>query len=173
MQVACREVDMSPEQEVSHAQELKQKFWNAFKENPVIMVGLAIESGVSRPMTAQFLGESASWWFFITKEGEFFQRFTEDHRAVATYCAKDPGLFAAVLGRLTLEADRNMIDRLWNRYVGAWFDGKDDPNLALLRFDATSGEIWLKETGLVAGVKLLLGADPKKEYADHVARVTM
>ena len=32
--------------------------------------------------------------------------------------------------------DRAAIDRLWNRFVAAWFEkGKDDPKLALLRFD--------------------------------------
>jgi general stress protein 26 len=158
---------------MSNEQDLKDKFWSAFKEHPVIMLGLAIESGVSRPMTAQFQGDSDSCWFFTTKDGDLFQRFTEDHRAVATYCAKDQRLFANVLGKLTLEAERDMVDRLWNRYVAAWFEGKDDPNLALLRFDATSAEIWLNETGLLAGVKLLLGADPKREYADHVAKVAM
>ena len=28
-----------------------------------------------------------------------------------------------------------MIDRLWNPFVAAWFEGKDDPKLQLLRFD--------------------------------------
>jgi general stress protein 26 len=158
---------------MSQEQELKEKFWSAFKAHPVIMVGLSVESGVSRPMTAQFEGDSNSWWFFTTKDGEFFRKFTEDHRAVATYCAKDHGLFATVAGHLTLEVDRGMIDRLWNRLVAAWFEGKDDPKLALLRFDGDSAEIWLNETGLLAGVKLLLGGDPKREYADHVVKVAL
>ena len=66
-----------------------------------------------------------------------------------------------------------MIDRLWNRFVAAWFEGgKDDPKLALLRFDVRDGQIWLNEHSLFAGVKLMLGQDPKEEYKDKVAAVT-
>ncbi|MES0090053.1 pyridoxamine 5'-phosphate oxidase family protein [Mesorhizobium sp. M0030] len=39
-------------------------------------------------------------------------------------------------GKLSLDNNRAVIDRLWNRFVAAWFEGgKDDPKLALLRFD--------------------------------------
>jgi general stress protein 26 len=158
---------------MSHEQELEAKFWKTFKEHPVIMLGLAGEAGASRPMTAQFLPESRSWWFFTTKDGELFRRFTEDHHAVATYCAKDHGLFACLSGSLTLESDRDLLDRLWNRAIDAWFDGKEDPKLALLRFDGSCAEIWLNETSLLAGVKMLLGVAPKREYADHVAKVSL
>lgn len=51
--------------------------------------------------------------------------------------------------------------------------GKDDPTLALLRFDAERAEIWIDASSLVAGIKLLLGADPKEEYRDKVAEVTL
>jgi general stress protein 26 len=65
-----------------------------------------------------------------------------------------------------------MIDRLWNPYVEAWFEGgKDDPKVTLLRFDAENAEIWLDELSLVAGIQMLFGADPKEEYKDKVAEV--
>ena len=51
--------------------------------------------------------------------------------------------------------------------------GKDDPNLALLKFDLAGAEIWQDASSLLAGVKLLLGMDPKSEYRDSVARVDM
>jgi len=158
---------------MSDDKELRAKFWTAFKEHPLVMMGMANEAGASRPMTAQFQDSRHSWWYFTTKNGEFFKRFTEDHRAVATYCARDHRLFATVAGKLTLETDTALLDRLWNRYVEAWFDGKQDPNLALLRFDADAAEIWLNETSLLTGVKLLLGADPKREFANDVAKVAM
>jgi general stress protein 26 len=73
-----------------------------------------------------------------------------------------------------LDNDRRNIDRLWNRFVAAWFEGgKDDPKLALLRLDAERAEIWLDGSSLVAGIKLLLGVDPKKSYKDQVAKVTL
>ena len=67
-----------------------------------------------------------------------------------------------------------IIDRLWNPFVAAWYEGgKDDPKLALLRFDTEGAEIWLNENSLLAGVKMLFGVDPKKDYQDKVANVDL
>jgi general stress protein 26 len=83
-------------------------------------------------------------------------------------------LFASVQGELSLSNDRAVIDRLWNRFVAAWFEGgKDDPKLQLIRFDPDHAQVWLNEHSLVAGVKLLLGRDPKREYTDKVADIPL
>ena len=77
-------------------------------------------------------------------------------------------------GELVADNDPAMIDRLWNRFVAAWFEGgKSDPNLQLLRFTPDRAQIWLNENSLLAGVKLLLGSDPKKDYQDKVADVRL
>ena len=58
--------------------------------------------------------------------------------------------------------------------AAAWYPGgKDDPSLVLLRLDAQQAEIWLHESSLFSGAKLLLGADPKKEYAENTALVRL
>jgi general stress protein 26 len=96
------------------------------------------------------------------------------HRAIATFASKGHDLFATVHGNLTVDNDRAVIDRLWNPFVAAWYEGgKDDPQLALLRFDPDSAEIWLDGSSLLAGLKMLLGSDPKKDYADNVAKVSL
>jgi general stress protein 26 len=93
---------------------------------------------------------------------------------MAAYSAKGYDLFATVHGTIALDMDREMIDKLWNPFVAAWFEGgKTDPKLALLRFDAERGEIWLNENSFVAGVKMLFGADLKEEYQEKVAKVAM
>jgi hypothetical protein len=42
---------------------------------------------------------------------------------------------------------------------------------SLLRLDAEHAEIWLNESSVFTGVKVLFGADPKKEYAENVGQV--
>jgi len=62
--------------------------------------------------------------------------------------------------------------RLRNSFVAAWYEGgKDDPKLALLRLDPERAEIWENANSLVAGLKLLMGIDPKRQYRDKVATV--
>jgi hypothetical protein len=98
------------------------------------------------------------------------QKFELGDRAIATFASKGHDLFATLHGCVSLDNDRAVIDRLWNRFVAAWYEGgKDDPNLALLRFDAERAEIWLDASSLVASIKLLLGADPKEDYKENVA----
>ena len=73
-----------------------------------------------------------------------------------------------------VDTNRATIDRLWNRFVAAWYEGgKDDPKLALLRLDADRAEIWLDGSSFVAGIKMLLGVDPKEDYKDKVAEVSL
>ena len=62
----------------------------------------------------------------------------------------------------------------WNRYIAAWYQGgKDDPKLALLRLHPERAEIWLDASSLVAGIKMLLGADPKADYKGRVAELRL
>ncbi len=83
-------------------------------------------------------------------------------------------MFATVQGNLTVDNDRAVIDRLWNSFIAAWFKGgKSDPKLALLRFDTERAEIWENEFSLVAGFKLMMGIDPKEDYRDKVAEVSL
>ncbi len=64
------------------------------------------------------------------------QQFGGNDRAIATFASRGHDLFAAVHGRLSVDTDRAVVDRLWNRFVAAWYEGgKDDPKLALLRLD--------------------------------------
>ena len=60
--------------------------------------------------------------------------------------------------------------QLWNSFIAAWYEGgKNDPNLQLLRLDPEHAQVWLNEHSLWAGMKLLLGRDPKQDYKDKVA----
>jgi general stress protein 26 len=155
--------------------EIEAKFWKALKSDRTVMLELeGVENAHPRPMTAQFDGNRSPIWFFTSIESKLVAGSREGARAIATFVAKDHDLFATMHGTLNRDRDRATIDRFWNRFVAAWFPGgKDDPKLALLRFDAESAEIWLDDSSLLAGIKMLLGADPKEEYKDKVAEVSL
>ena len=156
-------------------QELEHKMWKALKSDRTLMLGLdGVEDGHSRPMTAQVEGESGPLWFFTSNDNGLVQHLREGQRAIAAFSSKGHDLFASIKGNLSVQNDRAVIDRLWNPFVAAWYEGgKDDPKLTLLRLDAEHAEIWLNASSLVAGVKMLLGVDPKKDYKDNVANVDL
>jgi general stress protein 26 len=155
--------------------EIEAKFWKALKSDMTMMIGLdGVDDGHARPLTAQLDGERSPIWFFTSKDNELVHQLGAHDRAIATFASKGHDLFATVHGSLVVDNDRAVIDRLWNRFIAAWFEGgKDDPKLALLRFDAERAEIWIDASSLIAGIKMLLGADPKKDYRDKVAEVEL
>ena len=155
-------------------EQLEQKFWKALKSDRTLMLGVdGVEDGHSRPMTAQVEGERGPIWFFTGKPNAVVEHLSQNRRAIAAFSAKDHSLFASISGNLVVDNDRAVIDRLWNPFIAAWFDGKDDPKLVLLRLDAEHAEVWLNENSLLAGVKMLLGVDPKRDYADKNAEVDL
>lgn len=155
--------------------ELEQKFWEALKSDRTVMMGVdGMEDGHSRPLTAMTEGdEGGPIWFFIGKPNAIVEHLSQHRRAIAAFSSKGHDLFASVRGTLSLSHDRAVIDRLWNPFIAAWFDGKDDPKLVLLRFDPEQAEIWSNENNLLASVKMLLGVDPKKDAQDKVADVSL
>ena len=157
-------------------QELEDNLWKSLHADRTVMLGLdGVEDGHARPMTAMVEAETRGpIWFFAAMDNVLVQRLGEGQRAMAAFSSKGHELFASIRGTINLDNDRTVIDRLWNPFVAAWYEGgKDDPNLALLRLDPDDAEIWLNASSLLAGVKVLLGVDPKRDYRDNVAQVDL
>jgi len=156
--------------------ELKDKFWKALDSDKTVMLSLAGRQEHGQPMTAM-LGDakdSGPIWFFSAKDTDLVRDLDGSDRAILQLASKGHDLFASVEGTLAQSNDRAMIDKLWNPFVAAWYQGgKDDPNLQLLRFDPGDAQIWLNENSLFAGLRILLGRDPKKDYQDKVANVRL
>src|SRR5687767_2969765 len=115
---------------MANEEQLEAKFWKALRNDMTVMLGLAgIEEGHSQPMTAQFdnaLPEGPIW-FFTAKDTDLVRSMGESHRAVAHFVSKGHDVFASMHGELSLDNDRERIDRLWNRFAAAWYEGgKDD-----------------------------------------------
>jgi general stress protein 26 len=156
--------------------EIEDKFWKALKSDMTVMLGIEDHGEDLQPMTAQLEGDDRRGpiWFFTSKETDLARDLGGGQAAVIAFAAKSHSLFATVHGDLVADNDRAMIDKLWTPFVAAWFEGgKDDPKLQLLRFDPSEAKIWLNENSLFAGVRILLGRDPKKDYGDKVAEVRL
>ncbi len=155
--------------------EITEKFWKALKSDMTVMLGVeGVEHDKTQPMTAQLLDESHYIWFFTTRDNGLVRGMRQNDRAIATFASKGHDLFATIDGRLEEDNDRETIDALWSPFAAAWYEGgRDDPNLQLIRLDPSSAQIWLNENSVFAGIKSLLGRDPKQDYRDKVAEVAL
>ncbi len=165
---------------------LRKEFWKALDHSPFMMIGLeGVDDDQTRPMTAQVdvpekgdKEDGGQIYFFASNSDGIGRNLTGAKRAVATFSAKDHGLFAHVHGSLVASDDRAVIDRLWNPFVAAWYkDGKTDPDLKLLRFETDKATIWEAAKGATlkaAVLKALFDVDPGKQHsAEHKADVTL
>jgi general stress protein 26 len=166
--------------------DLRQKFWKELQGDRTLMLGLqGVEDDRTRPMTAMVdLPEDADKedggpiYFFASKDEGVGKDLTDGARAVATFASKGHGLFASIHGTLHASNDRGVIDRLWSPIVDSWYkDGKDDPNLILIRFKATYAEVWDSDglgTLKAAALKWAFDVDPGDELKkEHQAEVRL
>lgn len=95
----------------------------------------------SRPMRVADISENCDVWFVTDVESA---KATE----VADYpevnvSMQDGNRFLSISGKATIVHDREKVLSLWNDAWKVWFpEGKDDPNIALLRVQSTAGEYW-------------------------------
>ena len=174
---------MAEESEAEREERLRSSFWEALEDSPFVMLGLqGVEDSRTRPMTAQVdtdgdQEDGGRIYFFAAKSETLGKAIGSGHRAVATYASKDHKVFAHINGTLVPHNDPATVERLWNPFIASWYrDGKDDPDLLLLRFDTEHAEVWEAHAGstLVAAALKMLGRDPGKDHRrENQAEVTL
>ncbi|MGN6210424.1 pyridoxamine 5'-phosphate oxidase family protein [Asticcacaulis sp.] len=152
--------------------DIEHKFWKALRADRTAMLWLEGTPG-SKPMTVLVDGkeDTGPFWIFTSTDTEAAVVVHTGHPANLAFSSKGHDIFASIEGTVTIDNDRAVIDRLWNPFVAAWYEGKDDPKLCLFRFDPSDAKAWIDASSLLAGVKLLLGADPKKDFQDKVSEI--
>jgi general stress protein 26 len=162
---------------MTHDADITAAFWSHLRSDRTVMLGLEDSAPTSlRPMTAQCDGDAdhGPIWFFTRTDTALVRQARAEDLAIFTFVSKGHEIFATVHGHMTQVTDRAVIDRLWSPSVAAWYEGgRDDPALALMRFDPARAEIWRDGSSLLDGLKLLFGADPQADAAENRARVSL
>ena len=159
--------------------EIEEKFWSELKDSPFIMLGVeGTRDGATQPMTAIFEDQDRDagiLWIFTAKDHDFTRAMGQSNQGIAAFSAKGHDLFASLRGTLRIDNDRATIDRLWNPVVAEWYEGKDDPKLALVRFDVEDAKIWLSDVAgfLKPALNKLLGRKPEAGMKEKVAEVSL
>lgn len=145
---------------------IRKEMWKAMEDSPFLMVALTAGGEHSLPMTAQLDPEADSaFWFYTTNDN----RLAPGGPAMAQFVSKGHDLFACISGTLVHETDPVVIDRYWSRHVEAWYaEGRQDPDLKMLRFELDDAEIWTVNPDLKGTFRLMIGkpVDPGQP-GDH------
>ncbi len=133
------------------AAEAENTFWDSLKKSNTGLLGLDQPGYHAQPMTAFREEETGTIWFFTRDDTDLAKdaAIPGGQSAMFHYGSKDQNVWACIHGDLSVHGpDREIIDRHWNPVLAAWYpEGKDDPHLTILRFDAGDGRIWVNEGG--------------------------
>ena len=83
-------------------------------------------------------------WFITAKTTDLAQAAVTATPSTFIVCAKDESLYTRIEGTLSLSEDKAKLDEIWSAMAAAWFEeGKEDPDVQLMRFDPREAEVWL------------------------------
>jgi general stress protein 26 len=130
------------------AHDLEQRLWSEVDKARFGMLGLTDGRSHMQPMTAFCDKERGAIWFFTKKTTDLARQTAAGHYAMFTVMAKDQEFQTCIGGELTPDHDRAKIEAFWNPMVAAWFpDGKDDPDLTLLKLTPVDAQVWASRGG--------------------------
>ncbi|BEV11307.1 pyridoxamine 5'-phosphate oxidase family protein [Asticcacaulis sp. DW145] len=153
--------------------EARERIWSLIKDTRVAMLATHTATGLlhARPMMPQIRHpEDKAFdgvlWFFTGADTGKMAEIEANPAALLTFSDPKGHNYVAMNGTVTISRDPAIIEELWSAADKAWFpDGKDDPNLRLLRFEASDAEFW-DSPGLVAAGIAFLQALVTGERAD-------
>lgn len=119
------------------------QFWSRLDDINSGMLGVTQDSRLV-PMS-HYTDRKVGVLWFITARDTDLARSVASGPQDAMHVVSDAGqgLYARIHGTLSLSDNRAKLDELWNAVASSWFeDGKQDPDVQLLRLDLTEAEVW-------------------------------
>ena len=114
----------------------------------------------ARPMTVQEVDEEGNFWFFSARSSNKNKEIAQDDAVQLIFSNSGKSQYLSVYGHVDVYNDHAKIEELWNGFVKAWFEeGKNDPDLTLLRFRPSEAYYWdTKDGKIVSFIKIAIAA---------------
>jgi general stress protein 26 len=123
-----------------------EKLRELVKDIDFCMLTTTDESGDlhSRPMSSNGdIDEDGDIWFFTNASSHKVSEITKLPKVNVSFADTENQRYISVSGTAQIVRDRAKIDELWRPEFKIWFpEGKDDPEIALLRVDLEKAEYW-------------------------------
>jgi general stress protein 26 len=109
-----------------------------------MLTGMAADGRLlSRPLHTMEIDANGDLWFASGYDSEKVREIEANPQVNVSYESRGKGIYVSVSGRASIVRDRATIDDKWSAGMGIFFpEGKDDPNLCLIRVEAESAEYW-------------------------------
>lgn len=118
------------------------------------------------PMTLQQMDDKGDLWFFTGKDTDHFRDIERDNAVQLIYTDEGNKKYISIYGNATHIVDEHKVDELWDPKLKAWFDGKDDSNLALLNINMENAYYWESTSNTLVSFFEMENSAGKKNGSD-------
>jgi general stress protein 26 len=122
-----------------------------------------------RPMAIQKTDDMGRMYFLSHKNSEKNADLIFNNEMHITISNNGNSEYLSLYGKADVYRDQHEIDELYSKLANNWFEGKDDPNITIIRFEPESGHYWDTKHGKVAQLAgMLVGAITGKQGDDGI-----
>ena len=101
----------------------------------------------SRPMSLQEVSDDGNLWFISSAESNKNFDIKEDNKVQLYFLNNSDYEYLSIYGEAFVYRDKATIDDKWSSLANAWFDGKDDPNVTIIRVNPLEAYYWDTKAG--------------------------
>ena len=101
----------------------------------------------ARPMSLQECDDEGNLWFISSKESNKNMEITRDNTVQLYFMNDSDYEYLSVLGQAFIYDDKSTIEDKWSVFANAWFDGKNDPNVSIIRVTPKEVYYWDTKAG--------------------------
>ncbi len=107
----------------------------------------------SRPMTLQETDDEGNLWFISGDTSNKNFEIKDDKRVQLFFMNNGDYQYLSVFGDATIYKDKSTIEDKWSPMAKAWFeDGKDDPNVSIIRVEPKDSYYWDTKAGKLVSI---------------------
>ena len=148
-----------------------QKIREMAKDIDFCMLTTVDENGAlhSRPMSVnEQIDQNGNLWFFTGVSSHKVSEISKSPKVNVSFADPDNQHYVSISGLAELVRDRNKIEELWKPEFKMWFpEGKDDPEIALLRVTLEKAEYWDSPSSTIGYVLNFVSSLVTGKEADH------
>ena len=133
----------------------------------LMMTALDNKPCAVRPMSPQKVTDQGELLFFSDRRSSTNAELQVSPQMHITFSNDGDNEYMSLFGTAKAYRDQSEINELYSSFANTWFEGKDDPNLTIIRFTPSEGHYWDSRHGkAVQMMGILLGAITGKQTDD-------
>lgn len=113
----------------------------------------------SRPMALQEVDENGVLWFLSAIDSMKDHELKNNSYVELYFMNNSSYEYTFIKGNARVSQDKALIEKYWNMFANAWFDGKDDPRISVISVQSNEGYYYeTKDNKVIAMAKMLFAA---------------